>query len=235
MRQRLILFAPTIVFVCAVQTTTLRADAVTEIFQPPQFGYDTSTASIGISGLSDYESVGQISGGGLEVNFAPSMVKLSIPEEWGSWGSPPNTELNTAACPSLGINCPPVLWSNGNDSVTMTFSSSEPVSVFGFEAEPDNPAVEPMTATFYLTDGTTHPIDLFPNGYYGALLFAVSSSVPIDKVTLTNGLGDDFAIADVRFGTTPLNTTPEPSTIVLSVIGSALMAIPAVCRRLRRR
>jgi hypothetical protein len=233
MRQPLILFAPTIAFLCAVQTTTLRADTVTEIFQPTEFGYDTATTLIDISGLSDFESVGTISGGGLEVGFTPSMVKLSIPEEWGSWGSPPNTELNTAACPGLGINCPPVLWSNGNSSVTITLGSPE--SVFGFEAQPDNPTVEPIMATFYLTDGTTYPIDLFPNGYYGALLFAVSSSVPIDKVTLTNGVGDDFAIAEVRFSTTPLNTAPEPSTIFLAPTGIAGLAVAAIRRRLRSR
>jgi hypothetical protein len=231
MLRRMIILAPTIALVCAVQTETLRATAVT-ISQPAQFGYDTSTTLIDISGLSDLETVPSISGGGLTVTFSSDMVKLSIPEEWASWGSPPATELDTAACPGLGINCPPVLWSGGMSSVTMELSS--PVSVFGFEAEPDNPAAEKMIATFFLDNGTTYSVDLSPNGYYGALLFAVSSTVPIQDVTLTNLAGDDFAIANVRFSDSPL-ATPEPSGLLLVATGFAALAVAARRRRLRQR
>jgi hypothetical protein len=228
MLRRMITLAPAIAFVCAVQTETLRATAVT-ISQPTAL-YVNSTTLIDISGLSDYASVPSISGGGLTVTFAPTMVKLSIPGEWSSWGTPPATELNTAACPGLGINCPPVLWSNGSASVTMFLSSPE--SVFGFEAEPDNPAAEPMSATFYMVGGTTSSINLSPSGDYGALLFALSSTVPISKVVLTSQVGDDFAIANVRFSATPL---PEPSGLLLVVTGLAGLAVAARRRRLRRR
>jgi hypothetical protein len=224
MLRRIIILAPAIAFVCAVQTGTLQAAAFT-ISQPMQFGYNTSLTTpipIPTSGPPPFPSVPSISAGGLTVTFAPTMVELSIPAQWASWGIPPATELNTAACPGLGINCPPVLWSNGSASVTMFLSTPE--SVFGFEAEPDNPAAEPMLAQFYMVGVTTpYPIPLSPSGDYGALLFAVSSTVPITKVVLTSQVGDDFAIANVRFSATPLNPSPESGSVVL--VGTALCGL----------
>jgi hypothetical protein len=221
MFRRLIALAP-VAFGCLVLSVPSRAGLITPIPIPTFLSYDSLTTPIDISGLDDFSSNSSISGGGLMVMFTPSMVRLSIPTTWASWGSPPETDASVDSCPGLGINCPPVLWSNGSSSVTMTLSS--PKSVFGFEAEPDNPTEEPMTVTFFGIGGSINSFQLTPSGDFGALLFAASSNDPFTKVTLSNDLGDDFAIANVRFLGTPL-PIPEPRSVPLAVIGLAGIGI----------
>jgi hypothetical protein len=219
MLRRLITLLPTVTFACLVLSIPAWADFVV-IPQPTDFNYVSLTTPIDISALDELTEYSSISGDGLMVKFDNPMVRLTIPTTWASWGSPPATELNDSGCPGLGINCPPVLWSNGNSEVTMILDPT--VDVFGFEAEPNSPTAEPITATFYDAKGKDEgSISLMPSGYSGALLFAATSDDPFEKVVLTSS--DDFAIANVSFNSTPI--VPEPRLGLLLGIGLVSLVI----------
>jgi hypothetical protein len=90
-----------------------------------------------------------------------------------------------------------------------------------------------MRVTFYGMGGSIKSFPLSPSGNFGALLFAASSTDRFTKVTLENELGDDFAIANVRFSGTPL-PIPEPRSVPLVVIGLAGIGIVQRFALLRR-
>lgn len=205
----------------------VRADGITPIEVPTPW-YTSNTTLIDISGLMDGTDYTFIEGGGLTVELINRMKRLTIPTSWAGWGSPPATEKSNAACPDLGINCPPVLWSKGANDVIMILSSPE--KIFGFEAQPNNPEIESMTASFFDAGGNlVGSITLTPSGYFGAELFAASSDTAFKSVILTdngpkgtcaNGTICDFAIANVRFSPNPI---PELPSVLL--LGTSLAAL----------
>ena len=175
--------------------------------------YTSQTTLIDISGIPDSTFVSKIQDANLQVSFTTSMLRLTVPDTWATWNSPPSTETDK----------PLVLFSNGAASLTLALSS--PVSAFGFELQPDLSEVEPVLVTFS-GPGTT--ISLSPDGNAGALLFALSSNTPITQVSITDEAGEDFAIANVRYAMIPV-FAPEPAT--LPTLGIALAALSAGIRR----
>jgi hypothetical protein len=194
---------------CLIATFPLEADTI--ITAP--FGYYTSqTQLISINTLTDGSLVGSIHDASLQVSFSSAMERLTAGDTWGTWNSPPATESSL----------PPVLYSSGVADLSMTLTA--PVNVFGFELEPDLGEVEPVTVTFFGT-GSPFALTLDPNGNSGALLFAVSSETPITSVSVDDGLGDDFAIANVRYAQNPLVVpAPEPPMLpILAVLGGLIV------------
>jgi hypothetical protein len=175
--------------------------------------YVSSTNLIDISGLTDGSSYSSVTDGFLTVSFSSSMIRNTVGASWGTWNCPPYTE----SC------MPPVLWSDGASSVTMTLSSPE--STFGFEAEPDNFIQEQMTAIFYNGASVLGSITLDPNGDSGALLFAASDSTPFTSVQIANSAGDDFAIANIRYSSSTFVPAPEPPVALFVLTGLAWLAI----------
>lgn len=148
-------------------------------------------------------------------SFSNPQSENNVPNSWATWGSPPFTESST----------PNVLWNEGFNTLTISFS---PTSIMGFELEPDNFAVEEVTAQFFNGTNLVGTIDLFPNGSAGALLFAAQTDQAFTSVVITDLAGGDFAIAQLREGNPP-SPTPEPGTMVL--LGTGLLGALAVMRR----
>ena len=149
-------------------------------------------------------------------SFSNPQSENNVPNSWATWGSPPFTESST----------PNVLWNEGFSSLTMTFA---PASIVGFELEPDNFAVEEVTAQFFNGTNLIGTIDLFPNGSAGALLFAAQTDQAFTSVVITDLAGGDFAIAQLRYREAGVGTTPEPGTMVL--LGTGLLGVLGVMRR----
>ena len=147
-------------------------------------------------------------------SFSNPQSENNVPNSWATWGSPPATESST----------PNVLWNEGFNTLTITVS---PSSIVGFELEPDNFAVEEVTAQFFDGTNLVGTIDLSPNGSSGALLFAAQTDQAFTSVVITDLAGGDFAIAELRYGT--VTTTPEPGTMVL--LGTGLLGALGVMRR----
>jgi len=151
----------------------------------PTAAYINSTNLLPIS-VPDFTIITFVSNATQTVSFSPPMEALTVPASWATWNSPPYTESNT----------PRVLWSTGSFSVTITLSN--PVSIFGFETEPNPFAVHTIAATFM--NGTTviGTVSREINGHAGALLAAASSGLPITSVRIVSDA--DFAIAQIRAG-----------------------------------
>src|ERR1035441_2310988 len=130
------------------------ADSFTIISQPTSFYTGNTINYGGGDGSGNFiTSLGPF-------NFSNPQSENNVPNSWATWGCPPATESCT----------PNVLWNEGFSTLTISFTS--PLKTFGFELEPDNFAVEEVTAQFFNGASMVGTIDLFPNGSAGALLFA---------------------------------------------------------------
>lgn len=139
-------------------------------------------------------------------------VNLSAPADWdriapgggwSTWNSPPWVEPTPTHVLYTGVT-----------SLTMTFSN--PVSIFGFEAEPDPFGVHNLSAVFYLAGNPVGSITLPVEGNAGARLFAARGTF-FDEVVFGGPV--DFAIARLRYGMDP-GGEPIPEAGTLASFGS---------------
>jgi hypothetical protein len=165
----------------------------------------------------DESMLNSISDGHLTIGFSSPMRASTVGDDWASWGSPPNTESST----------PRVLWSGQDanfDPITaVTFTLSQPVTIFGFEAEPGPTDIHTLTATFFMAGQLEQTIVLDVSGNGGALLFAAAATngTSFDSVTLTSDA--DFAVGQVRYA------TPEPAS--WGLIAAGLLFMFAISRK----
>ena len=209
------------------------ADSWTEITQPSQLingvpyggGFSGGPpAGCGPPACATTDFGGGNGSGGTIFSLGPfsgpsgGWLESNVPNTWATWNSPPFVESST----------PNVLFAPGVFSYTMNISGTS--NIVGFELEPDLFQQDMVTVTFHSADGASFPITLFPNGSAGALLFAAenTSGSPITRVDINDLSNDDFAIAQLRTGSSG-PTTPEPSSILL--LGSGILGLAGLMRR----
>lgn len=207
---------------CAVMLVVwaLPARAFTPI-SSPDAAYLASTTYIDPSAISDFTNVTSITDGVVTVNFSTSMNKRTVSSSWATWSVAPDSQR-------LGTNDPlPVFYSNQVTAVTFTLS--QPVSIFGFEAEPNPFGVYAMTAQFYDAAGNLlGTISQNVNGSGGARLFAAQSSTPISSVGFSSSV--DWAAGAFRYALpTGGPVIPEPTTMAL--FGAGLLGFLPLRRR----
>jgi PEP-CTERM motif len=199
----------------ALALSAAPAFAFTQIVQPDA-AYTSSTTDLG-GGDGSFGSITSLSDGTMTVGFSSGLAEYSVPTSWATWNSPSATESST----------PNVLFTQGAQSLTLSLSTL--AKTFGFELEPDLFQTDEVTAGFYKGGNLIGSLDLFPNGSAGALLFAASDAGGFDQVVINDLSGDDFAIAQVRYGFTA--GVPEPGVWAMMLLGLGAMGATLRSRR----
>jgi len=181
----------------------------------PDAAYTASTSLFSFAD-PDFSAISSLTNGPITITPDSPLVALTVPTTWSSWGSPPNTESST----------PRVLWTDGLTSLTLSFS--EPLGIFGFEAQPNTSTVSPIDVTFFAGITQVGQITLDVDGNGGARLFAALSTVPFDSVVINST--DDFAIAQVRAASA---LVPEPASIANFLCAGLFGLAVRLCRRRR--
>jgi len=154
---------------------------------PNPEGTYLETNLIDISGIADFTNLTSVSDPPQTVTFSVTMNKRSVPDSWGTWGSPPFTE---GAFPHI-------LFTGGAQTIEMTLAV--PSAVFGFELNPNPFALHTFTADFYSGGTLVGSITREISGDAGARLLAAEApeGQAFDRVVVTGS--SDFAIARLRW------------------------------------
>jgi hypothetical protein len=193
------------------------ASAAVSQITSPDSAYTGGTTLLSFTD-PDFTSINSLSDGTVTVSFGTSVEERTVPGDWATWGSPPDTE----------DSAPRILYTSGATSLTMDFSKV--LSTFGFEAEPDNFAVENFTVEYFLGGVSQGSFSRDIDGSAGARLLAASGS--FDSMVVTDNAGGDFAMAQLRYATGG-GAVPEPAAWAMMLVGFG--GIGATLRASRRR
>lgn len=226
-------FAPPATAVCLIAAflmlgTRLSDDAgaaVVAIANPgdpmPGGGAYASTATLLPITTPEFDVTTSLADPDVTVTFSVPLMSLSVLNgSWFSWSSPPFSETGT----------PDVLWTQGVTTLEISFST--PLTVFGFELQPNELNVFTITATYFNGSTVLDSIIRDVDGDAGARLFAAVSTPPTDPFTsvrISTG-GADFGIAQLRYVVQqqpPLpSAVPEPcSAVACSLLGLFLLGM----------
>jgi hypothetical protein len=203
--------------VAAFLVAAAPALAITPVAVPDD-SYRTGTTLLGVPASPlQLDSIGDPE---LTVSFSTSLLPLTVGAGWATWGSPPNTESAT----------PRVLWTQG--ATSLTFSFSEALTGFGFEAQPNPFEVLDITAEFFSGATSLGTITRAVDGSGGALLFAAAADFGDTFTSVVVTSAADFAVAQLRY-TIPSGVIPEPATWAMMIAGFGLVGAAARRRRLQ--
>ena len=197
--------------------TALRA-GTDRILQPtPQYLADTCKFSL--AGFADFDTVSSLAGCGNHIQLSQQVIKYTVePGGWSTWADPPQVESST----------PEVLHT---PAASNTLTLDQPVSVIGFEVEPNHWEVHTVFVDYYnevgeLLASIAQDID----GEAGARLMAIQRSQGDIKQVVVSipGEGDGFALAQIRIsalaplvvfveGVTSKESCSDPSSKVLAL------------------
>jgi hypothetical protein len=165
----------------------------------------------------DNTVVSSTTNGTQTLSYSAPLTEFTVPVTWNTWNTPPNVETST---PRVG---------GTSTATSLTINLLIPSKTFGIEIEPDLFEDEDVRVQFFAGAVLVGTIDRMVNGDSDAALFAATTSLsPFTRVTVTDLVGDDFAIAQQRYGL--LTVVPEPSAFWLTAI--MLVGIgAAVCSR----
>jgi hypothetical protein len=161
------------------------------VFHRPRDWYVSRSCAVDLSGIADFTRLDSVTGcGGVEVRFSSEGEKRSVPDSWGSWGSPPFTEDAT----------PDIVYALSATAITLTYSRS--VTFGGVELEPDPTVDHSLTAEFFsrpngagdLLGSITRRVD----GDSGARLFGASVKAGFKSVVITSNDGVKFGFGQIR-------------------------------------
>jgi hypothetical protein len=183
----------------------------------PDAAYRTGTTLLGVP--ASPIAITSVADPELHVTFSTALLPLTVGAGWATWGSPPDTEQSN----------PRVLWTQGSTSLTFTFS--DVLTGFGFEAQPNPFGVYDITAEFFSGAVSLGTITRSVDGNGGARLFAAAADFgdTISSVVVTSSA--DFAVAQLRY-TIPSGIIPEPATWAMMIAGFGLVGVAARRRRL---
>jgi len=153
--------------------------------------------------FSNGTTLNAVTDGFQTMSFSSAMAKAEVPLNWGSWGSPPDTESST----------PAVLFQTTTNSLTIQLSV--PSTVFGLELEGNSLTVNPFQVSFFQGATLVGTVTRSVNGNGGALLFAGSTTnQPFTSAVIVNtdGLSNGFALAQLRYS---VAAVPEPASIAM--------------------
>ena len=187
------------------------------IISQPDSAYLASTSLVTFSD-PDEALLSQIAHGAQTISFSVLMRASTVGDNWASWGNPPDTESAT----------PRVLWSGLDDNfdpvTTAILTLSQPVSIFGFEAEPGPTDTHTITASFFMGGVLQGTVTRDVNGNAGARLFAVAADPGtfFDSLIITSDA--DWAAGQFRYALSgPATGAPEPASTALVAAGIALL------------
>jgi len=184
--------------------------------------YTGATTLIPIT-AADRTAVTSLKKGAQTITLSTSFSTATVPGlDWGTWGSPPNTESSTPRI--LGYYDPIT-------SVTLTLSL--PATTFGFEIEPDSDSVFPINVNYYNGSTLLGTVSRNVSGDAGALLVAASSITPITSVVITIS-SDAFGFAMAQFRYATVSAVPTLSTAALGALGLLLAGAGVLLARGQR-
>ena len=200
-----------------IQISTLDADLDAE--------YLAVTTNISIlSSIRDYTNVTSLADESLTVNFSDKQNVRTVGVGWNTWSSAPYSESAN----------PRVLY---GDSPLLTIHFSQPLDIFGIEAEPNPYSLQTFTTTFFNDSSVVGSFSQNIHGFAGARLLAASASDGSVFTSVTISATRDFAVGQFRYrlaSTTvsepaALNITvlPEPAALNFSVELDPITVLPA--------